>query len=140
TLFRSMISHISGFMTDLENLYNQIQGASIGVINFGGINPVIYEWNDSRGDHRVTVQVAPTVKMPRTQQEKHGNWWSGKKCVVLKDYEDTTGQNTWVRVIRQDPVAQDRQVGILGFWRSGSGEIDRTAHVSYRIGQVRLVH
>jgi hypothetical protein len=136
-----MINHVLNFVNELNDLGSQIDQAIMTIgPEFGGYNPVVYGWRDANGEHRVTVQVSSSFKVPKTETEKHGNWWSGESCVVLKNSEDSTGQNTWVRVRREEVGAADRPVGILGFWRTGGGAIEKTTHVSYNENQVKLVN
>jgi hypothetical protein len=118
---QNIIIHTEKFMAYLETLNN-----AYGPDQF---NPVIYEWTDSLGDHKVTVQVSHFV-IPGTRTEERGNWWSGEDCVVLKNSSDAKGDNTWVKVRREDTAA-NTPVGILGFWRNRP--IERTAKAPWSI-------
>jgi hypothetical protein len=107
-----------------ENLYNAIDDVDLD--GFGGLNPVTYEWADSGGDHSIQVQIS-NFKIPHISEPcKSGNWLSNETCWYLRDYADTDGSTTKVRVTRNDPG--EKSMGILGFWRTGRTVRTSAAH------------
>ncbi|MDD5292093.1 MAG: hypothetical protein PHY46_02780, partial [Candidatus Omnitrophica bacterium] len=138
----SHVLRFNGALWDLNRQINETMEQAIdlriGNASLTGTNPITYSWSDSLGSHKVIVEVS-NFNIPRTKTVERGNWWSGQSCTVMKKYKDETGENTWVRIRREDP--DNRQVGILGFWRSGDAEgaIERTAHAAYSYDYVKLV-
>ena len=133
---QDMIVELDTFRNTLSNLYGGIQTSSnnVNIVQFGGLNPVVYSWSDSLGEHSVTVETA--FKEPNTEPTETGGWFVNEKCIHLRDHSDD-GTNTWVKVKRVDP--DEAQVGILGLWKAGP--IERTSHAaySYNANSVRLV-
>ena len=141
------------FLLQLEDFYNQIQNAAdvqpakdgslpnpLQLISDpirGGAHPVdgLYEWQDSRGQHSVTVEIGPFIKAWTSEPIKSGNFLWGKKCIQMNDYCDNTAgcpyrgpDRTWVRITRKDPTNQD-----IGLWRWNpfAGTIRKVARATY---------
>lgn len=88
--------------------------ASDALSHCGGINPVLYKWNDARGDHWVTVKTG-NFKVPSIKKVKRGNWFKGATCMVLKDHDDSSQRDQmYVETSRYD---QSRNLGsVFGRW------------------------
>ncbi|MDD5004883.1 MAG: hypothetical protein PHS93_00025 [Candidatus Omnitrophica bacterium] len=137
-----MIDRLEAFKVDIQTLYNDIDQAYANLNvsqEFGGINPVSYTWVDSRGQHSVQIQLPANFKIPSIRSFRQSSGWgdlSYKTCFQLENYNDD-GSTTWVRVRRTDP--SEKQVGVLGLWKTGV--IERTAHAAFdqNPNSVRLV-
>jgi len=135
---QNMMGGLDIFRNTLSNVYGDIQAVfnNVNIDEFGGLNPVIYSWSDSLGEHSITVETGP-FKEPSTEETSSGGWFIGEDCIHLRNHSDD-GKNTWVKVRREDP--DEAQVGILGFWKAGP--IERTSHAaySYDANSVKLVN
>lgn len=118
---------------------------------------ITYRWEDSRGDHKVTVETGPFT-FAHVESEKRGKWLSGSKCQVLRDYCDNLPggsdrnnlkninachytpsgprDRTWIRITRQDPPGQD--IGSLWHWYPGGNKVTKRSHVVYGPMQVGI--
>lgn len=98
--FPALRSKIIRFRSRIKDFYDKIMKLQTeGSNEWGGTGErVIYKWDDARGSHWVEVRVS-AFKMAKIKKK------SGflKSCVKLKNYEDTTGDNTWVRITRNSP-------------------------------------
>jgi hypothetical protein len=127
---------------------------------------VAYAWGGAdNNDHKVTVTLK--FKMPiMYDNTPNRSWWKQECCFYLQDYQDATGENTWVQITRQDPAGLDpvtgerRRVGpggLLGFWNpydnidpynpensannDGKFSVTKFARVSWRgLGRWDLFH
>lgn len=89
-----------------------------------GENPVTYRWQDSRGDHSITVETSD-FSMPKIKKKKS----FFKVCLKLKHYD----QEVKVRIIRTDPSGAAVGVGgLLGRWNPSGGTITRVSVAEYR--------
>ncbi len=136
----SLISRISGFqdaiqqyVRDMENAYSAFESG------YGGLNPAVYSWNDSRGEHSVKVEVG-RYQVARTITTTSGGSWSKTICIRLVDYSDN-GLNSWVQITRRDPQNKDVKSGrvSLGMWNPFfNGIITKKGKASYSYDRVGL--
>lgn len=110
-------ARVDNFRVQLENFADAMEAAYANAnfkTKYGGVNPVTYKWNDSRGEHSVSVETGP-YKLPYVQKIKRGDWLIGKTTFYLRNYSDG-GSSTWVRITRRDPANKDS--GIAGMWNT----------------------
>lgn len=89
-----------------------------------GDNPAAYRWQDSRGDHSITVEIYK-FKVPKIKKKKS----FFKVCLKLKRFK----QKVKLRITRADPSgATVGMGGILGIWNPSGGTISRTSVAKYR--------
>lgn len=127
------VSALRGFQTELEDAQrNEAQDAA---------DPerrnLTYQWTDSRGAHSVRVQIGP-FRFAEIENEKRGNWFAGKKCLVLRNYSDE--QRAWIKITREDPHAT-RTTRPFELWNWNSffgGRITRCASGDYSFDHVGL--
>lgn len=142
TAIDGIIADIGVYRDKAENYYESMNDAySAMETDYGGRNPVIYKWADSRcpkdsgdldGDedreetlpcHSVSVEVSD-FRVPWIKKKKSGGFLTKKICLILTDYSDGSGANTWVTVSRAD-LASQAVGGTLGSWTyCGSGGSD----------------
>lgn len=142
TVIDGIIADIGVYRAKARNYYESMDDAYGDMeTNYGGRNPVIYKWADSRcpkdsgdldGDedreetlpcHSVSVEVSD-FRVPWVKKKKSGGFLTKKICLILTDYSDDTGANTWVTVSRAD-LAKQAVGGMLGSWNyCGSGGSD----------------
>lgn len=114
----------------MEGIEKDIPPMACGL---SGINPVIYTWTDSRGEHNIQVKLSK-YQMPRLVRKKYGNWLKGKKCIELIYYQ----QDVKVTIDREDPAnvlmgGQGQTRGVLGSWNPYyGGSIQRRSKAQYR--------
>ena len=127
-----IIVDIAVYRSKSKNYYESMNRAYDSMdTDYGGLNPVTYQWADSRcpkdtgdldkdGDkeetlpcHGLTIQVS-NFKLPWVRQKKSGGFLTKKTCLILTDYQDN-GTNTWVTVSRED-LANQAIGGALGSW------------------------
>ena len=125
---QTMQGEILLFWNDMQ----AYEAALAAALAAGPTNIWTYPWNDSRGSHSVTVEIGP-FQVARTKKTKSGNFLVNKKCIKMVDFEDPTGENTWVHVIRQDPSRGTP----LGTWNPFSGTTDKMARSAYSVGYVK---
>ncbi|MDD2679221.1 MAG: Tad domain-containing protein [Candidatus Omnitrophica bacterium] len=124
---------IKQYVNDMENTYAALESG------YGGLNPAIYSWADSRGDHSVRVAVG-NYQLARTITTSSGSWLKKEICVRLVDYSDD-GSNSWVQITRQDPKNKDVKTGkvSLGMWNPFfSGTITKKGRAYYSYDKVGL--
>lgn len=89
-----------------------------------GENPVTYRWQDSRGDHSITVETSD-FSMPKIKKKKS----FFKVCLKLKHYKEVVK----VRITRTDPSGAAVGVGgLLGRWNPSGGTITRVSAAKYK--------
>lgn len=122
------------FYTDMNKTYGLM------ATDYGGINPVTYNWKDSRGQHSVEAEVGP-FKIARIVKKKSGGFLKKKICLKLVDYSDN-GSNTWLRIIRNDPIDKEIKSGkvALGKWNPSpyKGKISRLSRTYYSYDKVGI--
>jgi hypothetical protein len=124
---------IKQYVQDMENTYSAIESG------YGGLNPAVYSWTDSRGQHSIKAQVGP-YKLASTIKTESGNWLKKEICIRMVDYSDD-GSNSWVQVTRQDPKDKDVKSGkvSLGMWNPFfSGKITKKGKSYYSYDKVGL--
>lgn len=134
----NLIAKIQIFENDIRNSYNSIKAEYDK--SPGGLNPVIYNWTDSRGNHSVTVE-ASQFKIPSTKNTESGNWLKNEKCIEMVDYYDNNGANTWVKITRQDPANKEIKSGKvgLGMWNPYfDGKITKKSRAYYSFDKVGI--
>jgi hypothetical protein len=144
----------------IENVYNDLVAAdAIGYTRpKNGKGKLAYEWEDSLGKHKITVEIGPFI-LPEITRKKSGNWLVNKTCQRLSNYcEGTSGcqypentnqttldystqYRTWVRITREDPAGtqySSTKKNILGLWNpydTGGGTLkivrESVAYYSY---------
>jgi hypothetical protein len=143
----TIINTLQNFMSELSFNEGQIQSTYTDALNqlniasaseaIPGLNPIIYVWYDSRGEHTVEVTVSE-FKIPSIKYSAKRGFWgdlSYKRTWKLKNYiGDKT--NTYVEIRRIDPP--DKPLGIIGTWKS-SGEMYRKSCAEFSYNYVNLV-
>ena len=120
------------FFYDLYNICEM----SIDLSDWGGENPVTYEWTDSQGEHSVTVEVSD-YELAKIGEKESGGFFSKEHCLVLQNYQDVC----WVEVGRNDQANKD--VGSFGQWSWNPSSEDtlsakKRAYVYYSFDRVQL--
>ena len=136
----NLIAGIDSFCPRIEQFYNDIQ--QYKNLTYSGTNPATYSWADSRGNHSITVEVS-NFRLPSTRSTESGNFLKKEYCLELVDYYDFTGDNTWVRITRQDPVNREIRSGnvALGRWNPFSnGTITKRSKAHYDFQNAGLIH
>ncbi|MFH1396922.1 MAG: hypothetical protein ABIH27_00030, partial [Candidatus Omnitrophota bacterium] len=102
------------FREPILKYYQDIQDLieAFNLAGYGGINPAYYAWEDTQGEHNVTVE-AGEFNIPYLRQWSSGNWLIGKQHVALTDYTDDGRAK--IRITRKDQV-KDMSSGILGLF------------------------
>jgi hypothetical protein len=127
-----LIRVIETFRDRLNEFEAQLEGTDVPLETLlSDINPTTYAWEDSRGKHAVTVEVSQ-FKMPTTKRKKSSSFLKTTICIVLKDYEDATGKNTWVRITRRDP---SQRFGVWT-WNPGGGTVTKVSRIRYSFDRV----
>ena len=140
----TFIQQVEAFRQAALAFYNLMESLeSAGMITvtgcgLSGINPIMYEWGDSRGAHSITVQLGD-YQLPRIVNKKYGNWLVGKKCIELINWR----QNLNVRITRQDPTRIN--MGVLGRWNPTNGRVRRSSTAGFQglwgnFGWVRIAN
>jgi hypothetical protein len=135
TKLQKFRDNIKKYVKDMEDAYESAGN------NYGGLNPAIYGWTDSRGRHSVTASIG-NYKLARTITTESGGWAKKEICVRLVDYSDN-GANTWVQITRQDPQSKDVKTGKvnLGMWNPFfSGKITKGGKAYYSYDRVGLTN
>ncbi len=125
----NLIAEMTNFKNALEAFNDSVRSRTVGsMTQYGGYNPVAFEWDDLRGHNVIMAQsgnyVMPLISEPR------GNW--RKKCVELENYSD--GGNCWIKVTKSELSSN---VGPLGRWNPfdpTARGISRTGKVTYTLG------
>lgn len=100
--------------------------------NLTGKNPMEYTWADARGEHKVTIEVG-NYKLARIKVKKS----FFQTCLILKNYKDSDGSDTWIKITRQDPP--EKALGILGKWSPSAGRpISRLSRSAYSYNYVKI--
>lgn len=125
-------SDLEGFRGQVKSFYDAMLAQSQLPEQSGGVNPVQYAWTDSRGAHKVLVEVGP-FRIAFIKAKSKGSFLSKKNCLQLRDYTDD-GTNTWVKIVRQDPVRE------AGFWKwnAHGGATSKMARAAYSFDFVKM--
>ncbi len=98
--FQQLRHRIKTFRSEVQAFYNEVQGLEQDLADDwgGGGRKVIYRWEDARGKHWVEIRISKYLSA-------HIGKKSGflQNCVFLRDYEDPSGNHTWIRITRSDP-------------------------------------
>lgn len=140
------LNEIDGVIPELTKFQNKIKAYVEAMKKIykdhedsvNGLNPAVYGWTDSRGDHSVSVEVGK-YQVAHTITTESGGSWSKEICIRLADYYDN-GSNTWVRITRSDPQSKELKSGrvSLGAWNPFvSGKIAKRGKSSYSYNWVR---
>jgi hypothetical protein len=135
TKLQKFRDNIKKYVQDMEDAYESAGN------NYGGLNPAIYSWADSRGSHSITASVG-NYKLARTVTTESGGWAKKEICVRMVDYSDN-GANTWVQVTRQDPQSKDVKTGKvnLGMWNPFfNGKITKGGKAYYSYDRVGMAN
>lgn len=124
-LIDRQIPNFMAAIVDLNSRLNAMAMTGSAMDNYGGLNPLKYEWVDTAGRHKVIVQAGP-FRVPRLRTEDHGNFISGETCNELVDYRDRG--NCWIRVTRDDASPN---VGLLGRWNPFRRPIAKRSRAEY---------
>lgn len=121
----ALITELEVFKGRVEDMGKRLKEADVPLSEvLTGVNPVTYTWPDTRGEHAVTVEVGP-FKLARLRQKKSSGFLKTKICMILTDYEDRDGSNTWVKVSRRDPSHE------MGFTKWLGSRITKVARIGY---------
>lgn len=124
-LIDRQIPNFMAAIVDLNSRLNAMAMTGSAMDNYGGLNPLKYEWVDTAGRHKVIVQAGP-FRVPRLRTEDHGNFISGETCNELVDYRDRG--NCWIRVTRDDTSPD---IGLLGKWNPFKRPIAKRSKAEY---------
>ncbi len=129
--------HLAAIQAYYENMKATLDSVSTSI---GGVNPAVYDWTDSRGEHNITVQVS-NYTVASTKNTSSGGWLKKESCIELVNYNDLVGDNTWVKVTRKDP-AGTKEIGSgikFGVWNPFLNQgISRTSKAIYDVNRVEL--
>lgn len=104
---------LKGMRDKFKEIYDNLDSASGALRDRGGTNPVRYSWGDLRGEHWVEVRVG-NFRLPKIEKKKYGNWWKGRTCMELRDYDEASqSPENYIQVRRYD---QSKNMGFLGRW------------------------
>jgi hypothetical protein len=137
----------------IKNFSVEMDG--ISSITPNGAGTLSYEWDDSAGKHKVTVETGPFILPELTDPEKTGNWLKNKTCQEVKYYcENSPGcpsqynlpfDRTWVKVSREDPANTpiNKNKNVIGIWNpldnsGGKISISRESVAKFSYDQVGL--
>ncbi|MCG8432067.1 MAG: hypothetical protein MJA29_12960, partial [Candidatus Omnitrophica bacterium] len=112
-----------------------------------GAGSLSYAWEDSRGEHEVTVTTGPFV-FAWVRKEKSGNFLINKTCMVLTDYcdnlsgcgdyEKMSPGDVYVEIERLDEVGQrevtstgEVDLGLRWYTAAPTGRIRRLSRAGY---------
>ncbi|MBU1125317.1 MAG: hypothetical protein KKC84_04775, partial [Candidatus Omnitrophica bacterium] len=126
--FFEMNNALQAFIDRVNTLRDLIAVMAGSSERTGSINSVTYDWNDTRGYHRVVVEIndfaVPDIR-------KRSRNWGTRKCWSI----DPPSAESWVRVTRSDSA--NVRMGLLGKWNpfdlDGDGllTLSRTAKVRH---------
>ncbi len=124
-----LINAIDTVRPKLQDFYTTMVGIDAAVNQgniLGGLNPVTYEWDDSRGHSAVQVQTGD-FEVPFVKKRHRGGFWLSRYCLEIQHAEQG-GNTLWVRATKVVPHAN------LGFWNwfpLGSRQIVKKSCVKY---------
>ncbi len=128
----TLINQFSNFRSAMDTLSsNMLAILNSASYQYGGYNPIIYQWDDARGHTTVQVTAGP-FRMAAT---KTSSSWT-KTCVRLVNYTDA--DNCWIRVTRFEPGGDQVPVGPLGNWNPFNRGITKISKAYYSFDKVGI--
>jgi hypothetical protein len=106
--------------------------------DYGGINPVTYRWNDSRGYNSVEVEVGNFTIPYIDDESRDRNWYSTDECAVLQGHTDEL-KECWVKVTRNQPTSTEDPstitvpMGVLGNFNPFNRGVTKKSYADYNI-------
>lgn len=131
----AMIAEMTNFRGAIQEWSDTMDGFIVDLLSgdLGGLNPIRYYWEDSRGLNEVKVQASNFI-MPRIKTKKSGGFFKGKVCAVLEHHSDE--DNCWIKVTKYPPA--NVALGVLGRFNPFNRGVSKVGKAYYGVGRVGL--
>jgi len=124
-----LIDAIEAVRPELKKYYDTMlaieDAAHQGIL--GGVNPVRYEWDDSRGHSIVEVQTGE-FEVPVIKKRHRGGFWTSRWCLEIQHASAGADQGIWVSVKKTVP---DKNLGFWHWFPLGSRDIVKKSCAKY---------